>query len=364
MNDTPERIESAIAALEAQRSTLGDAVVAMAVAPLMDKLAVLRSSVLGVQQLKTATVLFMDVAGSTRLSEHLDPEDVQAVMDTALQSFSAVVTEHQGQVLQYAGDSLLAAFGAAQAMEDDPEQAVRAGLAILRNARLLAERFREERRLPNFGVRVGIHTGTVLLGGGVNAEGSIRGVAVNIAARMEQSAPVGSLRISQATYRHVRGMFDVEPQAPIEIKGITGAVRSYLVLRARARTYETANRGLEGIEVPTLGREAELARIEATLEAARAAKAAFVVTVVGEPGIGKSRLSLEFARRLGRLVDGAEIFQGRPQPYGSEVPYGLLRYLLAWRMGIQESDSQEIAQEKLSLVWVPFLVIVPPKEPP
>ena len=117
-------------------------------------------------------------------------------------------------------------------------------------------------------MRVGIHTGPVLLGGGIDAEGSIRGVTVNIAARMEQTAPAGALRISHETYRHVRGVFDVEPQAPIEIKGITGPARSYLVTRAKPRAFRMANRGLEGIDTQMVGRDAELARIGEAFQSA------------------------------------------------------------------------------------------------
>ena len=141
MDQTTEQIESAIAALEAQRALLGDAVVRMAVAPLQEELAARRHTERGTQQLKTVTVLFMDVVGSTQLSERLDPEDVHAVMDTALERLTSIVQAHRGRVLQYAGDSLLAVFGADQVLEDDAERAVRAGLAILAAAAPLAADF-------------------------------------------------------------------------------------------------------------------------------------------------------------------------------------------------------------------------------
>jgi len=355
MEETAEQIESAIAALQAQRALLGDAVVAMAVAPLHEKLAARRERDSATQQLKTATVLFMDVVGSTRLSERLDPEDVHAVMDSALERLTAIVRAHQGRVLQYAGDSLLAVFGADQALEDDAERAVRAGLAIVAEAAPLAAGFEARFGLEGFDLRVGIHTGPVLLGGGIDAEGSIRGVTVNIAARMEQSAPAGALRISHETYRHVRGVFDVEPQAPIEIKGITGPARSYLVKRAKPRAFRMANRGLEGIDTQMVGRDGELARIGDAFQSACEEKSLRQVTIVGEPGIGKSRLGLEFTHWLEMLREPVRFFQGRPQPYGNNVPYGLLRDLLAWRFEILESDSQSVAQGKLAAGLAPVL---------
>jgi len=355
MEETSEQIESAIAALEAQRALLGDAVVAVAVAPLQEKLAARRHREGATQQLKTATVLFMDVVGSTQLSERLDPEDVHAVMDTALERLTSIVSSHQGRVLQYAGDSLLAVFGADQALEDDAERAVRAGLAIVTEASPLAADFSERYHLNAFALRVGIHTGPVLLGGGINAEGSIRGVTVNIAARMEQTAPAGALRISHETYRHVRGIFDVEAQTPIEIKGITVPVRSYLVMRAKPRTFRIANRGLEGIDTQMVGRDPDLALITESFLGACGDKSLRQVTVVGEPGIGKSRLGLEFTNWLDLLREPVRFFQGRPQPYGNNIPYGLIRDLLAWRFEILDSDSQSVAQGKLAAGLAPAL---------
>jgi len=348
MEESIEQIESAIAALEAQRALIGDPAFDMAVALLQEKLAERRQRQVAKQQLKTITVMFMDVVGSTQLSERLDPEDVHAVMNTALERLTAVVGAHNGRVLQYAGDSLLAVFGADQALEDDAERAVRAGLAMLAEAAHLAADFNGRYDLRGFSLRVGIHTGPVLLGGGIDAEGTIRGVSVNIAARMEQTAPVGALRISHETYRHVRGVFDVEPQAPIEIKGITGPVRSYLVTRAKPRAFRMANRGLEGIETQMVGRDAELARVGDAFLGAREDKALRQVTIVGEPGIGKSRLGLEFTHWLELRRESVRFFQGRPQPYGNNIPYGLLRDLLAWRFEILESDSQSVAQGKLA----------------
>jgi predicted ATPase/class 3 adenylate cyclase len=348
MDETAAQIESAIQALESQRTLLGDAVVDMAVAPLKDKLAARRGRDAATQQLKTATVLFMDVVGSTQLSERLDPEDVHAVMDSALERLTAIVRAHHGRVLQYAGDSLLAAFGAEQTLEDDAERAVRSGLAILAEAGPLAAEFRNRYALDGFDLRVGIHTGSVLIGGGIDPESSIRGVTVNIAARMEQTAPAGALRISHETYRHVRGVFDVEPQAPIEIKGITEPVRSYLVKRAKPRAFRMANRGLEGIDTQMVGRDAELARIGELFQSACEDESLKQATIVGEPGIGKSRLGLEFTHWLELQGEQVRFFQGRPQPYGNNVPYGLLRDLLAWRFEILESDPQSVAQAKLA----------------
>ena len=132
-------------------------------------------------------------------------------------------------------------------------------------------------------------------------------------------------------------------------------VRSYLVMRAKPRTFRIANRGLEGIETQMVGRDAELALIAEAFQTACEDKSLRQVTIVGEPGIGKSRLGLEFTHWLELLREPVRFFQGRPQPYGNNIPYGLLRDLLAWRFEILESDSQSVAQGKLAAGLAPVL---------
>ena len=349
MDDSPEQIESAIAALDAQRAVLGDVIADMAIAPLRDRLAAAQSLARrGEQRLKPVTVLFMDVVGSTDMTRQLDPEDVHAVMDGVLERLTAIVEAQQGRVLQYAGDSLLAVFGADQAHEDDAERGVRAGLAIIDEVPQLAARVLERHGLPGFDLRVGINTGPVLLGGGVDAEGSIRGITVNIAARMEQTAPAGALRISHDTYRHVRGVFDVTQEPPITVKGIAEPVRSYLVHRAKPRAFRVPNRGIEGIETRMVGRELELAKLIDAFESTVEESSLSLATVVGDAGIGKSRLLFEFGHWLALRPRPVMFFQGRPRPYGNNVPYGLLRDLLTWRFEILDGDSQAVAQAKLA----------------
>jgi class 3 adenylate cyclase len=214
------QLEALIAGLEARRLLLGDAVVDGALVPLRTQLAALAATQRPEQTLKQVTVLFLDIAGSTTLAQHLDPEDIHAVMDGVLARCTGLVESHQGKVLQYAGDSLLAVFGADAAQEDDAERAVHAGLAVLAEGRRQGDLVERRHGHKGFNVRVGLDTGGVILGGGVDGDGSIRGITVNVAARMEQTAPPGTLRISHATYRHVRGLFDVEPQPPLPVKGL------------------------------------------------------------------------------------------------------------------------------------------------
>jgi len=340
-----EELEGGIAALESQRAALGDAVVDTALAALRARLARLD---VPEQQLKPVTILFADVVESTRLSRRLEPEDIQAVMDGALRRFTSIVESQRGRVFQYAGDGLLAVFGSVEAREDDPERSVRAGLSILDEAKQLAVEVQTRHGHDVFNVRVGIHTGPVLLGGGVDAEGSIRGIAVNIAARMEQSAPMGGLRISQTTYRHVRGLFDVSEEPPIAVKGIPASLRSYVVSDARPNVSGATSRGVDGVETPLIGREAELARLIDTFEVVRGQKSLSLVTVVGDAGLGKTRLMTELERWLEARFEDVWLFHGRAQPYGANVPYGLVRSLIGRRFEILDDDTPAVARAKLA----------------
>ena len=350
MSTEQEQLEAAIAALSAQRATLGDAVVDLAVAPLLARLAAVAPTLSDApdQTLRQVTILFLDVVGSTALSQHLDPEEIHALMDGTLARCTAIVTSHRGKVLQYAGDSLLAVFGAELALEDDAERAVRAGLALLDEGRAQGASVRRQYGHDGFNVRVGVHTGSVLLGGGLDAESRVRGLAVQIAAHMEKTAPAGAMRISRDTYRHVRGLFDVEAQEPLALRGIDQPIVTYLVQRARPRAFRVS--GGDGIaaEIGMVGRDAELALMTDRLDAARATRTLRMVTVVADAGLGKSRLLAEVETRLAASKSSVRLFHGRAQRHGLNVAYGVIRDMLAWHCEIVDSDGPEVAGAKLA----------------
>lgn len=351
-------LETAIAVLQGQRALLGDAVVDAALAPMCEQLARLASPVPGAppeQALRQVAVLFLDIVGSTALSQHLDPEEVHAVVDGVLERCTGVVVAHGGKVLQYAGDNLLAAFGAVQAREDDSERAVRCGLALLEQGRGLRERVLREHGQGGCDVRIGIHTGPVLLGGGVDEQSTIRGLTVNVAARMEQTAPAGGLRISQDTWRLVRGVFDVQAQPLLAVKGRDEPLVTYLVLRAKPRAFRVPSRGVEGVLAPMVGRDSELARLTAMVDDVVARRMPRALTLVGEPGIGKSRLLHELQGELEIHAHRFWLLLGRAHPGSRLQPYGMLRDLLAWRLEIADSEGSEQAKQKLVDGLVPWL---------
>ena len=359
MSSEEQQLEAGIQALEAQRGLLGDAVVDAMLAPARAKLAELRAAGLAAepdQSLKQVSILFLDVVGSTTLGQRLDPEAVGAVMDGALARGTALVQAHGGKVLQYAGDNILAAFGADEAREDDAERAIRCGLALLELGGALGAEVLAAHGHAGFDVRVGIHTGGVLLGGGVDAEGSIRGQAVNIAARMEQAAPPGGLRISHDTYALVRGLFDVDVQEPLPVKGMDAPVQSYLVRGAKPRQFRIGTRGIEGVATRMIGRDAELEALQSAYRRLFQQRRLAAMTVVADAGIGKSRLLYEFEAWSEARPESFFLFRGRATPATASQAFGLLRDLIAWRFQIQDDDTLEMARAKMEAGIVPLFV--------
>lgn len=235
-NDEMESLRAAVAALEARRASLGDALVEAALAPLRERLAGLSAGAAGpVRRLGQVSVLFAGVVGASPVEQPVDVEDLQALVAGALAAFSALVRQHGGEVLRASGDHLKAAFGADHGREDDAERAVACGLALLQEARVRGLQAQQAHGLAGFGARVGIHTGAAVRGGGVEANNSLTGLAVNIAARMEQTAPPGGLRISRDTYRLVQAQVEALEQPALRVKGLEEALQTFLVHGLRER---------------------------------------------------------------------------------------------------------------------------------
>ncbi len=356
-----KQLQVAIEALEVQRSLLGKAVFESAVTPLRARLNALLASESGDPAaasgaaLKQVTVLFVDMVGSTELSRGLDPEDVGAIVDDALSRFSDIVRKHGGKVMNYAGDNVMAAFGADVAQEDDVERAVRCGLALLGAGRSIGAELGERHAHVAFDVRVGIHTGDVLVSHGSDVNASIWGHAVNVAARMEQTAPPGALRISDVTYRHVRGTFEVEAQPARRVKGVADPIATYLVSRAKPRAFRVPTRGIEGVETRMIGREDELDLLRDAFERLLGSGAGLAsVFIVADAGLGKSRLLYEFQKWTQVRAGHYQLFQARATPQTLTQPYGLVRDVLAGRLGIQDDDSIEVARKKLEEFIIPL----------
>ncbi len=336
-----EALRAAIAALESQRVTLGDSVLEMATAPLRARLAALLRPA-GLKH-RLVTVLFADVVGSTALASGMDAEDTLGLLSAALRRMAAIVEAHQGRVLRFTGDGVKAAFGMDETREDDAERAVRAGLAILAAGREQADAAARLHGITDIAVRVGVHSGDVALGSGVEDDNTAMGAAVNIAARMEQHAPPGGLRISHDTWSQVRGLFELEAQPPLQVKGIEAPMQTYLVHAALERGVASVERGLQGLATPMVGRDAELQRLLQAVDRARQARQLQALTLIGDAGLGKSRLLREGMAAL----KGCRLLTLRSQPDSQLRPWGLLRSLLALQCGVADTDSAEVAKRKV-----------------
>lgn len=343
-----ERLNQAIEHLESQRMTLGDEVVEVALVPLQKKIAELEAQAgFPYQQRKQVTILFSDIVESTKTVSHIDPEDTRDIFDNALKRLAEPVEVHNGRVTRFMGDGFKAVFGSPQSHENDPEQAVRAGLDILAIAEELAEELREEWEIEDFQVRVGVNTGFVAVGGITEAEDTFMGSPVNLATRVEKAAPPGGLLISHDSYRHIRGIFDIEPLEPISAKGFDQQVPVYQVLGVKPRSLRRYTRGVEGIETRMVGRDSEFKLLQDARQNVVISGKGQVITFSGEAGIGKSRLLIEYLNWEETLPESFRLFLGQGHQDTQGQPYAMWRDMFAFRFEILDSDSTDTMLEKL-----------------
>jgi predicted ATPase/class 3 adenylate cyclase len=341
------QLEQAIAIQETLRGTVADSIIEATISALRQQIHQLSQEDKPDEQRKVVTILFMDVVESTQLLLDIDPEDHMEVMDSALRQLAEPIEAHGGRLNRFMGDGYMAVFGLPRAKENDPEMAVRAGLAVLQKAQSISQTLEAERGLQNFQVRVGINTGQVMAGGYTEAEHTIMGTAVNLAARIESAAPPGGLMISQDTYQHIRGLFNIEKADLVKMKGFGEVVPVYLVKGAKPHTFHATTRGIEGVETPMIGRAEELNTLQRAIEAIETQPDCRFVTIIGEAGLGKSRLLKEFETWLEQRENKYPLFKGRATLETVDLPYGLLRDLFASQFEILEDDTIPIVRDKI-----------------
>jgi class 3 adenylate cyclase/tetratricopeptide (TPR) repeat protein len=292
---------------------------------------------------KQVTVLFVDVSGFTALSARLDPEDVHALMTQAFEIMLAEVHRYEGTVNQFLGDGIMALFGAPIAHEDHAQRAVRAALGIQRALEDYQRELERERALT-FKVRQGLNSGLVVvgsIGSDLRMDYTAVGDTTNVAARLQQAAEPGSIVIGETTHRLVADYFDTRPLGELSVRGKAKSIHAWTVEAARegrTRLDAGAQRGL----TPLVGRVRELEALEAAFARARAGHGQ-VVFVVGEPGIGKSRLLYEFR---GRSSD-ADWREGHCLSFGRATAFHPLIDLLKRWVGIDERDADDVAVAKV-----------------
>jgi class 3 adenylate cyclase len=327
---------------------------------------------------KPVTALFTDVVGSTTLAESMDPEDWTALINQAFDQMSKAVFKYEGTIAQLQGDAMLAFFGAPVAHEDDPERAVRAALDMIAMVDEFAQQLQAAEGIA-FRIRAGINTGPVVVGNvgsDLRYEYTALGDAMNVAARMQAAAEPGTVVITDHTYRFIENAFDVEDLGGLQVKGKTDPVHAYRVIGPKAAPER--RRGLEraGIESPMVGRDRELETLKDLLGVVDAGRAR-VALLIGEPGIGKSRLLAEFRRYATKAdeADGGDApapagagnrqtasasdgrtaatwVEARCVSYGRNLPYHLIldlvRNILGIPVGATEQEARAILDRNVA----------------
>jgi class 3 adenylate cyclase/tetratricopeptide (TPR) repeat protein len=290
------------------------------------------------EERKVVTVLFCDLVGSTARAEGADPEDVRALLSAYHERVRSELERFGGTVEKFIGDAVMALFGAPTAHEDDPERAVRAALAIRDWAA-------EDGDLQ---VRIGITTGEALVALGVNpqaGEGMASGDVVNTAARLQAAAPENGILVDETTLRATHEVVDYEDVDPVSAKGKAEPIGVWQAQRARSRL---------GVDVarlhttPLVGRGRELSVLRETLRRTLHEHSPQLITIIGAPGIGKSRLVFELMQLVADEPELVVWRQGRSLPYGDGVSFWSLSEIVKAQAGILEGDSDEDAARKLA----------------
>jgi len=249
------------------------------------------------EQRKVVTILFADLSGSTPLAEKLDPEDLRSILGRYFNALARQIQRYEGTIDKYIGDAIMCVFGAPISHEDDAERAVRSALAMQASIQRLNDDLEREHGV-RLALRIGVNTGEVvagMLGGDVQQAYTVVGDAVNTAQRFESVAPLNEILVSESTRRIAMHSFEFETLPPVMLKGKTAPVAAFRVLRPRDEEIPP-----EASEM--VGREPELERLRSALGAALTGKGK-IVSIIGDPGVGKSRLLAEFKANLAAGVD-------------------------------------------------------------
>jgi class 3 adenylate cyclase/tetratricopeptide (TPR) repeat protein len=292
------------------------------------------------EERKVVSVLFVDLVGFTDRSDRADPEDVRATLRPYHERVKADIERFGGTVEKFIGDAVMAVFGAPVAHEDDAERAVRSGLRILETIEELGDEGLE------LAVRAAVTTGETVVALGARperGEGMVTGDVVNTAARLQSAAPVGSVLVDETTQRAVGPAIAFEPLEPVEAKGKAEPIPVWRVVGARSRVGQPE----AATHTPYVGREHERRLLLETFLRAERESSVQLVTVVGEPGIGKSRLVTELRTALDERAELVTWRHGRCPPYGEGITFWALGEIVKAEAGILESDDPEEAGAKL-----------------
>jgi len=296
------------------------------------------------EERKIVSVLFVDLVGFTARSERLDPEDVRAILRPYYTRVRSEIEGFGGTVEKSIGDAVMAVFGAPVAHGDDPERAVRAALAV----RAAVDELNAGDPELALQVRLAVNTGEAIVAVGADAdrgEGIVAGDVVNTASRLQTAAPTNGILVGEGTYRATRALFEYREVDPFAVKGKAEPVRAWLAVAARAAPGERA-----ASTAPMLGRVHEVAVLHRIFDGVVSDRRPHLVTVVGDAGIGKTRLATEFTDQL--AGEGIRVLRGRSLPYGVSTLYGAFTQHVKQFAGIYASDDISSGAEKLRAALV------------
>ncbi|MBI5304301.1 MAG: AAA family ATPase [Chloroflexi bacterium] len=293
---------------------------------------------------KLVTALFADIVGSTALAEQMDPEDWREIVSGAHRCVSEAVYRYEGTIAQLLGDGVLAFFGAPLAHEDDAERAIRAALDMLERIRAYANELRDAPRkhVEDFQMRVGLNTGLVVvgnIGSDLHMEYLAIGDTVNLAARMQGAAEPDTLLISESTHRLAASLFEFEDKGKITVKGKAEPIQVFRVIGERKGAVRT--RGVAGLSSPLVGRAREFATLLQILADVRAGRGS-IVAIIGEAGLGKSRLVAEWRKAAHVDADKPICWvEGRCLSYGASIAHHLSTDILRGLINAPAGSSED-----------------------
>jgi class 3 adenylate cyclase/tetratricopeptide (TPR) repeat protein len=372
-DDAVSQVEAAIAAQEALRATLGDAIVDVTIAALRARVAALRAesassaiaSLLGGSperfvtpelaarmressrvrgERRQVTVLFADLTGYTALGERLDPEEFASLSSDVRRVLAEAVYAYEGTVDKFLGDNVVALFGAPLAHEDDPVRALYAALMMREHLESVSRSWAARLGEP-LTLHIGVNTGEVFagdVGSDLHLEYTVIGDTINTASRLQSAASAGEILVSRETYRLTQHAFIFEALDPIAVKGKSQPVSVFALQRARLRPIARIER--TGVATTLVGRTSELAILRAIGHGVRVGHGR-ILTIAGEAGIGKSRLMAEWRRELG---DDVRWLEGRAVVHAETLAYGPFIDLIRRLAGITDDHSESQARERLA----------------
>ncbi len=298
---------------------------------------------------RLVTILFADLSGFTAFSQRIDPEELSEALSISFEQLNRIITRHGGTIHKYEGDLIIAIFGLPHTHEDDPERAVKAALEMLDGMPeindILSSKLKTE---CDFGLHVGINIGTVFagkIGSAEKKEYTIIGEAVNLASRLKDAAKRGETLVSDRIFRLTRYLFEYEHLSPIKIKGIAEPIPIFKPFRTKEKP--DSKRGIKGLHSSLVGRNKELEFLKSKVEVLSKEKKFGVTFVLGEAGIGKSRLLEELKNHITSSKMSITVLEGRCLSYGEKLTYFPLVETLKQLLDITDQDPPKTIQKKI-----------------